>query len=59
MFYYDPTYLLFIVPVLILGLIAQAAVQSRFNKYSQVKSRRGLTGAQAARKSLIPTTCKM
>lgn len=52
MFYFDPTYLLLIVPVLILGLIAQAAVQSRFNKYSQVKSQRGLTGAQAARQVL-------
>lgn len=47
--WYDPTFFIFIVPALILGLIAQAVVQGRFNKYSQVRTLRGLTGAQAAR----------
>ncbi|MCS7259152.1 MAG: zinc metallopeptidase [Anaerolineae bacterium] len=47
--WYDTTFLLFIVPVFILGLIAQLAVQGRFNRYSQVRTLRGLTGAQAAR----------
>jgi len=50
--WYDPTFFIFIVPALILGLIAQAAVQGRFNKYSQVRTWRGLTGAQAAREIL-------
>jgi len=50
--WYDPTFLLFIVPVFILGLIAQAAVKGQFNKYSKVRTMRGLTGAQAARQIL-------
>jgi Zn-dependent membrane protease YugP len=50
--WYDPTFLLFIVPALILGLIAQAAVRGRFNKFSKVRTLRGLTGAQAAREIL-------
>jgi len=44
-------YMLFIL-FFILGLIAQAAVKGRFNKYSQVRNSRGLTGAQAAREIL-------
>jgi Zn-dependent membrane protease YugP len=50
--WYDPTFLIFMVPALILGLIAQTAVQGRFKKYSQVRTMRGLTGAQAAREIL-------
>jgi Zn-dependent membrane protease YugP len=50
--WYDPTFLIFMVPALILGLIAQAVVQGRFKKYSQVRTMRGLTGAQAAREIL-------
>jgi Zn-dependent membrane protease YugP len=52
MFFYDPTFLLFIIPAMILGLIAQAAVKSKFEKYSKVRTARGLTGAQAAREIL-------
>jgi Zn-dependent membrane protease YugP len=48
----DPTFLIFIIPAMILGFIAQAAVRGRFNKYSQVRTSRGLTGAQAAREIL-------
>ena len=44
-------FILFIL-LFILGLIAQAAVQGRFKKYSQVQNSRGLTGAQAAREIL-------
>jgi Zn-dependent membrane protease YugP len=50
--WYDTTFLIFIVPALILGLIAQAMVKGRFNKYAQVRTLRGLTGAQAAREIL-------
>jgi Zn-dependent membrane protease YugP len=50
--WYDPTFLIFIVPTLILGLIAQAAVKGRFNKFSKVRTLQGLTGAQAARRIL-------
>jgi len=50
--WYDSTFLIFIVPALILGLIAQAVVNGRFNQYSQVRTMRGLTGAQVARQIL-------
>ena len=52
MFFYDSTFFLFIIPALILGFIAQAAVKSKFNKFSQVRTMRGLTGAQVARQIL-------
>jgi Zn-dependent membrane protease YugP len=55
MFYpiwYNPLFLIFMLPALVLGIIAQAAVKGRFNKYSQVRTLRGLTGAQAAREIL-------
>ncbi len=41
--------MLLLVPALVLGIYAQAKVSSAFNRYSQVASRRGLTGAQVAR----------
>jgi Zn-dependent membrane protease YugP len=46
------TYMLFALPALILGLIAQLRVKSAFSKYSQVKNYTGLTGAQVARRML-------
>lgn len=42
-------YLLFMLPALLLGLWAQMLVKTRFNKFSKVASKRGLTGAEAAR----------
>lgn len=52
MFLYNSTFLCFLLPALILGFIAQAAVKSKFNQYSQVRTMRGLTGAQVARQIL-------
>lgn len=52
MYFYDSTFFCFIIPALILGMIAQAAVKSKFSKYSQVRTMRGLTGAQVARQIL-------
>jgi hypothetical protein len=52
MFFYDSTFLCFIIPAIVLGLIAQAMVKSKFNKYSKVRTSRGLTGAQVARQIL-------
>ena len=46
--FFDPIYLLFIAPGFALSLWASFRVKSTFAKYSQVPSRRGLTGAQAA-----------
>lgn len=42
------TYLLFIIPALLLSIYAQFKVKSTFNRYSQVRSSRGLSGAEAA-----------
>lgn len=44
--------LILLLPALVLGIYAQAKVSSSFNRYSQVPSARGLTGAQAARQVL-------
>ena len=45
---FDPLYLLFILPGLALSIWASFRVKSTFNKYSRVRSARGLTGAEAA-----------
>ncbi len=50
--YFDIYYLIFIVPAMIISLIAQSKVTSTFNKYNSVLNRRGYTGAQVARKIL-------
>ena len=50
-FYYDWT-ILIVLPALIFTIWAQISVNSRFNKYSQVRTSRGLTGAEAARRIL-------
>ena len=47
--YFDPMYFVFALPALILALIAQARVRSAVNKYSRVRTMRGVTGAQVAR----------
>ncbi|MEX2273321.1 MAG: zinc metallopeptidase [Vicinamibacterales bacterium] len=45
---FDPLYFLFIAPGLALSLWASFRVKSTFKRYSQVRSRSGYTGAQAA-----------
>jgi Zn-dependent membrane protease YugP len=49
---FDPMYFLFIGPGLLLSLWASFRVKSAFNKYSKVRSMRGLTGAEAAQEML-------
>ena len=49
MFFFDPMYLLFMLPGLALSMWASFRTKSAFKKYSKVPSSRGLTGAQAAR----------
>jgi Zn-dependent membrane protease YugP len=44
----DPTYLLFILPGLAISLWASFRTKAAFQKYSRVRTARGLTGAQAA-----------
>lgn len=50
-FYYDPTYILIIIGMIIC-LAASAHVNSTFRKYSKYKSNSGMTGAQAAARIL-------
>ncbi len=54
MFYYGGygLYFLFALPALLLGLWAQFKVKSAFNKYSQVRTSNGMTGAEVARRIL-------
>jgi Zn-dependent membrane protease YugP len=49
MFFFDPRWLLFALPGLLLGLWAQARIRSSYGKYSKVRTLRGMTGAQVAR----------
>lgn len=49
--FFDPTYILIIIGIVI-TLLASARVKSTFAKYSRVRSRAGLTGAQAAQRIL-------
>lgn len=49
MFYFDPMYLVFALPAMLLALIAQWRVKAALNKYSRVYTGRGATGARVAR----------
>lgn len=50
--FFDPLYLIIALPALLLGMYAQARVKNNFNKYSQVRTWRGLTGSEVARSLL-------
>ena len=50
-YYYDSSYFLVLIGA-VLCIWAQFRVKSTFNKYAQVRSRTGMTGAQAAQKIL-------
>jgi len=52
MIFYNPLFLMIMIPSMILGFIASAMVRSRFKKFSEVGTVRRLTGAQAAREIL-------
>lgn len=47
-YYFDYTYFVYMLPALIISLIAQVRVKSTFQKYSHVSSARGMTGRDAA-----------
>lgn len=47
MFLFDPTFII-LIPAIILSFWAQMKVSTTFNRYSQVTSRSGMTGAQVA-----------
>jgi len=50
--YLNPTYYLFALPALILGLYAQFKVRSAYSKYLRVPNRLGITGYEAAQRLL-------
>mgnify|MGYP006289079839 CR=1 FL=1 len=52
MFFFDPLYMLFLLPALALAGFAQFKTQHTFKKYSRVRSSSGMTGAGAARRML-------
>ena len=49
---FDPLYLVFALPGLLLGLWAQSRVKRNFNKYSKVRTLQNVTGAEVARSLL-------
>ncbi|MCE5275582.1 MAG: zinc metallopeptidase [Syntrophaceae bacterium] len=50
--FFDPLYIIMIVPAFLLSLFAQFRVKSTYSRYSKVATSRGVTGAQAARRIL-------
>lgn len=50
--FFDPVYLIFALPGLLLALAASFYTKSTFSKYSQVKASSGLSGAEAAKRML-------
>ena len=50
--FFDPMYFLFVLPGLALAGFASLKTKSTFNKYSRVRSAKGLTGAEAAQRLL-------
>ncbi|MBE6735194.1 MAG: zinc metallopeptidase [Ruminococcaceae bacterium] len=47
------SYLMWMLPALIISLIAQGLVNSAYNKNSKIQNMRGMTGAEAARQVLL------
>jgi Zn-dependent membrane protease YugP len=50
MFYYDPRYIMFMIPAFLLMMLTSAYVNSAYKKWSQIMARSRLTGAQAAQR---------
>lgn len=50
MFFYNPTYLIFMAPAFILMMLTSWYVKSAYNKWSKVPANSRLTGAQAAQR---------
>ena len=49
---FDWTYLVIVLPCIILSMWASSSVNSTFNKYAKIKSYRNITGAEAAQRVL-------
>src|SRR5271156_3226764 len=52
MFFFDPLWLMFAIPGLLLGIWAQIKLSHAYGKYSKVAVESGMTGARAARRIL-------
>ena len=52
MFFFDPSYFVFVAPSFLLAALATILTKSTFAKYSNVASSKRVTGAQAAREML-------
>ena len=50
MLFFDPTYLLFMVPAFLLMMITSIYVKSSFSKWSKVPARSGMTGTEAVQR---------
>lgn len=50
--YFDWTYAYFVIPAILVALLAQIKVQTTYSKYSKIKNSKGITGAEAARRVL-------
>jgi len=50
--YFDPTYLIFALPALLLAFYAQMKVRSAYNRYTRKANLRGFTGLQVAQQLL-------
>lgn len=53
LYYYNWSYLVFMIPYIIISLICQIKVQSAYSKYSKIQNSRHMTGAQAAQHVLM------
>lgn len=53
LYYYDWSYLIFMLPLIIFTLVIQGIMNSTFRKYSAILNSRGITGAQAAERVLM------
>lgn len=52
MFYFDPLYIILVMPFVLLSLYASIRVKTTFDRYSKYGSQSGLTGAEVARELL-------
>ena len=53
MFFFDPLYLIFMIPAFILMGITSWYVRHAYNKWSQVRNSSGITGSQAAQQLIV------
>lgn len=52
LYYYNWSYIIFMLPLIIFTLIVQVTMNSTFKKYSGIRNSRNITGAQAAQRVL-------